>query len=194
MEEENTSTPNDANNQKLNEVSKTEDNISKELISQRVKKYIKKFSKYILITIIGIIAIYFIAFFIKENSLKSLEASKYWTDSIPYFKINLTTSFRYNDVWADRGRLLYQIYLEADTNRFRYNTYDKSGKIIISFLDAQGFKIDQYDLSIGDFTRIINNKDEVIEFSRKDSWYVTIKDLRSYNSIDVSWNVSFEKK
>lgn len=194
MEEESTSTPDDAKSPKLNEAFKTENNIPKGYDSKSVKRHIKKISKYVLITIVGIVTIYFIAFFIRENSLKSLEASKYWTDSIPYFKINLTTSFRSNYVWDDRGRLLYQIYLEADTNKYRYNTYDKSGKIIISFLDAQGFKIDQYDLSIGDFTRIIDNNDEVIGFSRKDSWYVSIKDLESYNSIDVSWTVSFKDK
>jgi hypothetical protein len=194
MEEENISIPNNDIRKDDDKISKTEQKFSKESISKKVKKYLKNFFKYSLITIVVIIALYFITFFIKENSLKSLEASKIWKDSIPYFNITLTTSFRYNNVWDDDGKLLYQLSLEGDTTKFKYNNYDSNGKIKIGFFDAEGFKIDEYELTMRDFTRLVNNKDEIIGFSRKDNWYVSIKDLKSFNKIGVSWTVSFEKK
>lgn len=194
MEEEINPKQNNSDGESLDKKSELEQKHLKSSILQKTTKVLKRVLKYFLITVVGLVVIYFIVFFFKENSLKSLEESKKWVDYIPYFKINLTTSFRYNNVWDDGGRLLYQINLEADTNKYNYDKYDNWGKIIISFLDAEGYKIDQEELSIGDFTRIINEKNKVIGFRKKDGWYVNIKDYKSYTNIDVSWTVSFEKK
>ena len=163
---------------------------------RNTKKYLKKFLKYFSISVIAIIVIYFIVFFIKKNSLKSLEKPRVWKDSTISFEVTLTTSFRYDDIWDEQGMLLYKIYLEGDTNKYNYNNYDGSQKIVISFLDKEDFMINQREILMSDFIHIIDNdnNNETIGFSKRGSWFSDINDYKLYNSIDVSWNVKFESK
>lgn len=165
----------------------------KEPFSKNIMKNLKRILKYLLISVTLIIVLYFIIYYLRLNSLESLEKTKSWSYYIPYFKINLETSFRYSKIWDDDGEILYKINLEGDTAKFDFDNYDKNGSITINFLDNEGFKIDEYVLSIDNFLSIVPNGKRT-GFIKRDNWSTTTEKYKSYKSIDVSWTIHMLKK